>query len=139
MSTEHDESGDLLATEEDRERARALLVERFRAGQISFNDYEVRLLLVARAKTVDALYRCTFDRVRSPFLGPRWDRRMRRLDLIAAVICVLSAASALIELWMAYLAGLVAVFLIVVNVGYGVQRLRYRQARASLSRTGHAV
>lgn len=139
MGTEHEESGDLLATDEDRDRARALLVERFRSGQISFNEYETRLLLVGRASTVDAVYRSTFDRVRTPFLGPRWDHRMRRLDLVAVVLCALSAASALIEVWMAYLAGLVAVFLVVVNVGYGVQRLRYRQARAALSRTGHAV
>jgi uncharacterized membrane protein len=132
-----DKDSELLATAEDRERARTLLLDRFRSGNLSFDEYEVRLLRLAKARRVSQIYEATFEKIRTPFIGPRWDHRMRRIDTVGLIPIVALAALSFFMGWVFPIFAIVAVLFIVVNVGYGLQWLRYRPIKRSLAKSDH--
>jgi uncharacterized membrane protein len=134
-----DKNSELLATAEDRERARALLLQRFRSGDLDFDEYEVRLMLLAKASKVSQIYEATFERTHTPFVGPRWDRRIRRIDSFGMIAVVALAALSFFMGWMVPLLIIIAAILIVINLGYGLQWLRFRPIKRNLSRSDHAV
>lgn len=110
---------------DDRERARAILVDRLRSGAMRFDEYERRMLKVERAASVPALYDATFGRARLPFGGTRWRRRRARLSVIGLVIAV--AVGALGFMWMGFfeVAAVVVLGVAGMNVAVWVQARRY--------------
>jgi uncharacterized membrane protein len=128
-----------LATAEDRERARALLLQRFRSGDLDFDEYEVRLLLLAKARKVSQIYEATFERTRTPFVGPRWDRRIRRIDSFGLIPVAALAVLSFFMDWIVPLLVVIAAILVVINLGYGFQWLRFRPMKRSLTRSNHVV
>ncbi|WP_298211975.1 hypothetical protein [Ferrimicrobium sp.] len=134
-----DKSSELLATAEDRERARALLLDRFRSGGLDFDEYEVRLMLLVKAHKVSQIYEATFEKTRAPFVGPRWDRRIRRFDSFGLIPVAALAALSFFFGWIFPVLGIVVAVLLLVNIGYGVQWLRYRPIKRSLAKSNHPV
>ncbi|MHB1732787.1 hypothetical protein [Ferrimicrobium acidiphilum] len=134
-----DKNSELLATAEDRERARTLLLQRFRSGDLDFDEYEVRLMLLTKARKVSQIYEATFERTRAPFVGPRWDRRIRRIDSFGLIPVAALAVLSFFMGWVVPLLIIIAVVLVVINLGYGLQWLRFRPIKRSLSRSNHAV
>ncbi len=134
-----DKNSELLATAEDRERARALLLQRFRSGDLDFDEYEVRLMLLAKARKISQIYEATFERTRTPFVGPRWDRRIRRIDSFGLIPVALLAVLSFFMAWIVPLLILIAAILVVINLGYGLQWLRFRPIKRSLTRSNHVV
>ncbi|WP_298334505.1 DUF1707 domain-containing protein [Ferrimicrobium sp.] len=134
-----DKSSELQASAEDRERARALLLERFRSGDLDFDEYEVRLMLLAKARKVSQIYEATFEKTRAPFVGPRWDRRIRRLDSFGLIPVVALAALSFFMGWIFPVLAIVIVAFLLTNLGYGVQWLRYRPIKRSLAKSNHPV
>ncbi|ACU53656.1 hypothetical protein Afer_0706 [Acidimicrobium ferrooxidans DSM 10331] len=112
---------------DDRDRARAILVERLRSGAMGFDEYERRLLKVERAASVPALYDATFGRARLPFGGTRWRRRRVRLSVVGLVIA--AAVGALGFMWIGFLVAAAVVLVAVagVNLAVWVQARRYPQ------------
>ncbi|MGC9154803.1 MAG: hypothetical protein ACP5HZ_04065 [Ferrimicrobium sp.] len=134
-----DKSSELQASAEDRERARVLLLERFRSGDLDFDEYEVRLMLLAKARKVSQIYEATFEKTRTPFVGPRWDRRIRRLDSFGLIPVVALAALSFFMGWIFPVLAIVVVAFLLMNLGYGVQWLRYRPIKRSLAKSNHPV
>jgi uncharacterized membrane protein len=134
-----DKNSELLATAEDRERARALLLQRFRSGDLDFDEYEVRLMLLAKARKVSQIYEATFERTRTPFVGPRWDRRIRRIDSFGLIPVAALAVFSFFMGWIVPLLVIIAAILVVINLGYGFQWLRFRPIKRSLTRSNHVV
>lgn len=132
-------NNELLATAEDRERARTLLLQRFRSGDLDFDEYEVRLMLLAKASKVSQIYEATFERTRAPFVGPRWDRRIRRIDSFGMVLVLALAALSFFIGWILPVLIIFVGILIVMNIGYGLQWLRFRPIKRNLTRSDHAV
>lgn len=134
-----DKDSELLATAEDRERARALLLDRFRSGSLDFDEYEVRLMRLAKARRVSQIYEATFEKVKTPFIGPRWDRRIRRVDTFGLVPLVALTALSFFAGWIAPVLVVWIAILVIVNVGYALQWLRYRPIKRNLTKSNHTV
>jgi Flp pilus assembly protein TadB len=110
---------------EDRDRARALLVERLRQGAMGYDEYERRLLKAERARWVPELYDATFGRARLAFGGSRWRRRRLRITLGGVLVAAASAGLSLLWSPLAAVGILAAALVVVVNVAVAVQRRRY--------------
>ncbi len=87
--------------QEDRDRARAVLIECLRSGTMHYDEYERRMLKVERARWMPELYDATFGKARLPFGGSRWRRRRRRAALGSAILGTLLCVGGL--LWPALL------------------------------------
>lgn len=120
-------SGDwaVPVTPEDRERARGLLLERLRTGELRYDEYERRMLKVERARWVGALYDATFGRARLPFGGSRWLRRRRGLNTVGLVVLVVLAIGSVLERGLLWGLAFVSMVLLLVNCAIAVQAWRY--------------
>ncbi len=119
---------DLPCTVEERERARLILLERLRNGELKYAEYEAQTLLVDRSRYVGELYRATFSRSRLLFVGPRWAKRMKLIDGIAFILSmILLLTGQVVRLSLAVVAAIGAL-LVLLNIAAGVQWLRFRRS-----------
>ncbi|MHB8189727.1 MAG: DUF1707 domain-containing protein [Ferrimicrobium sp.] len=133
------DSWDVEASEEDRERARSVLLDRLRAGVVGYEEYESRLHLIQRARYVGDLYSATFSRRRLFLAGPKWNRRMVRVDIIGVLVVVVLIATSTMMRWLSALGLVAAALLVLLNVGFGIQWARFRRSHKKPSRTGHSI
>jgi Flp pilus assembly protein TadB len=129
---------DVIASPEDKERARLVLLERLKSGEIRYQEYQKRLIMVEKSRYVAQLYKATFDKLHFMLIGDKWIKRLRVFDavvLVLIVVFVLAGHLLRIGAWaIAVLVGILGL----INLTVIWQWSRYRKIK-SITWQNHSV
>ncbi len=115
---------DLEAHDDDRAHSREVLMDRLKSGAIRFEEYEMRLDLVSRARYVGDLYSATFGHHSFFLIGKRWQRRIVLIDVIGVVLAAILFAASFMMGWIRVVSYTLLGVLVLMNVSWVIQRLR---------------
>jgi len=115
---------DLEVQDDDRAHSRAVLLDRLKSGVIRFDEYEMRLDLVNRARYVGDLYSATFGHHSFFLIGKRWQRRIVLTDVIGVALAAALFAVSLMEGWIRVVSYTLLGVLVLMNLSWAIQRLR---------------